>query len=125
MSRPATVEPNDRPEALIEEALPCKQAGYTAFKFRIGTEWKSSGMTLAKYIPWLRKLREAVGPDMDLMQESNMRLSLEPDSPKPGTSPAWPISKACPAARTTGTAASPPWPTPPSSLPSPTVSSLN
>lgn len=67
----------DRPEALIEEALRCKQAGYTAFKFRIGTEWKSSGMTLAKYIPWVRKLREAVGPDMDLMQESNMRLSLE------------------------------------------------
>jgi len=67
----------DRPEALIEEAVRCKAAGYTAFKFRIGTEWRNSGMTLAKYIPWVRKLREAVGPGMDLMQESNMRLSLE------------------------------------------------
>ena len=67
----------DRPEALIEEALRHKQSGYTAFKFRIGTEWKNSGMTIRKYIPWVRKLREAVGSGMDLMQESNMRLSLE------------------------------------------------
>lgn len=67
----------DRPEALIEEAVRRKEAGYTAFKFRIGTEWKNAGMTVRKYIPWLLKLREAVGPQMDLMQESNMRLSLE------------------------------------------------
>jgi galactonate dehydratase len=67
----------DRPEALIEEALRHKEAGYTAMKFRIGTEWKNSGMTVAKYIPWVRKLREAVGPQMDLMQESNMRLTVE------------------------------------------------
>jgi galactonate dehydratase len=67
----------DRPEALIEEALRHKEAGYTAFKFRIGSEWKLDGMTVGRYIPWIRKLREAVGPDMDLMQESNMRLTLE------------------------------------------------
>jgi galactonate dehydratase len=67
----------DRPEALIEEAVRRKEAGYTAFKFRIGTEWKNSGMTIGKYIPWVRKVRAAVGPGMDLMQESNMRLSLE------------------------------------------------
>ncbi len=66
-----------RPEDLIDEAVRHKEAGYTAFKFRVGTEWKNSGMTLAKYIPYVRKLREAVGPEMDLMQESNMRLSLE------------------------------------------------
>jgi galactonate dehydratase len=65
----------DRPEALIEEAVKHKEAGYTAFKFRIGTEWKASGMTMDKYIPWVRRLRDAVGPGMDLMQESNMRLS--------------------------------------------------
>lgn len=67
----------DRPEALIEEAIRHKEEGYTAFKFRIGSEWKNSGMTMKKYIPWVRKLREAVGPRMDLMQESNMRLTLE------------------------------------------------
>jgi L-alanine-DL-glutamate epimerase-like enolase superfamily enzyme len=67
----------DRPEALIEEAIRHKEAGYTAFKFRVGTEWKLSGITIDKYIPWVRKLREAVGPQMDLMQESNMRLTLD------------------------------------------------
>ena len=67
----------ERPEALVEEALRHKEAGYTAFKFRIGTEWKNSGMTIGKYIPWVRRLREAVGGRMDLMQESNMRLTLD------------------------------------------------
>jgi L-alanine-DL-glutamate epimerase-like enolase superfamily enzyme len=66
-----------RPEDLIDEAVRHKEEGYTAFKFRIGTEWKNSGMTIDKYIPYVRKIREAVGPEMDLMQESNMRLSLE------------------------------------------------
>jgi L-alanine-DL-glutamate epimerase-like enolase superfamily enzyme len=67
----------DRPEALVEEAIRHKEAGYTAFKFRVGTEWKHAGMTIKKYIPWVRKIREAVGPSMDLMQESNMRLTLD------------------------------------------------
>jgi L-alanine-DL-glutamate epimerase-like enolase superfamily enzyme len=67
----------DRPEALIEEAVRRKEAGYSAFKFRIGTEWKASGITMEKYIPWVRKLRAAVGPEMALMQESNMRLTVE------------------------------------------------
>ncbi len=65
-----------RPDDLIDEAVRHKEEGYTAFKFRIGTEWKNSGMTIQKYIPWVYKLRKAVGPGMDLMQESNMRLTL-------------------------------------------------
>ena len=66
-----------RPEDLIDEAVRHKEEGYTAFKFRVGTEWRNSEMTIRKYIPYVRKIREAVGPKMDLMQESNMRLSLE------------------------------------------------
>jgi len=66
-----------RPEDLIDEAVRYKEAGYTAFKFRIGTDWKASGITVAKYVPYLRKLREAVGWDFDLIQEANMRLTLE------------------------------------------------
>jgi len=66
-----------RPEDLIDEALRHKEAGYTAFKFRLGNDWKTVGMTMEKYIPWVRKMRDAVGPNFDLMQESNMRLSLE------------------------------------------------
>ena len=66
-----------RPEDLIDEAVRHKEEGYTAFKFRIGTEWKNSGMTVEKYIPYVRKLRDAVGPKFDLMQEGNMRFTLE------------------------------------------------
>ncbi|MCZ6674130.1 MAG: mandelate racemase/muconate lactonizing enzyme family protein, partial [Verrucomicrobia bacterium] len=54
-----------------------KENGYTASKFRIGTDWEVAGMTVQKYIPWLEKVREAVGPDFDLCQEHNMRLTLE------------------------------------------------
>lgn len=66
-----------RPEDLIDEAVRHKENGYTAFKFRIGTEWKNSQMTIAKYIPYIEKMRKAVGPDFDLIQEVNMRWTLE------------------------------------------------
>jgi len=66
-----------RPEDLIDEAVRSKESGYTAYKFRLGTEWKNSGITVRKFIPYLEKMRQAVGYDFDLMQESNMRLTLE------------------------------------------------
>ena len=67
----------DRPEDLIDEALRHKENGYKAFKFRIGTEWKNSNITMKTYIPFIRKIREAVGPDFNLMQEANMRWDLK------------------------------------------------
>ncbi len=67
----------DRPEDLVDEAVGWKEQGYTAFKFRGGTDWKYSNMTMPKYIRLMEKLRAAVGPDFDLMQESNMRWTLE------------------------------------------------
>ena len=66
-----------RPEDLIDEAVRHQERGYTAFKFRIGTDWKAAGMTIQKYIPWLEKLRAAVGPEMDLMQEANKRWKVD------------------------------------------------
>ena len=57
-------------EFLIEQALRHKSEGYDLFKFRTGTQWAYSNMTLPKYIPILRKLREAVGPDFKLSHES-------------------------------------------------------
>ena len=33
-----------RPDDLIDEAVRHKEAGYTAFKFRLGSEWANSGM---------------------------------------------------------------------------------
>jgi len=66
-----------RPDDLIDEAVRHKEEGYTAFKFRIGSEWANSGMTVQKYVPYLRRMRAAVGPGFDLIQEANMRLTLE------------------------------------------------
>jgi len=65
-----------RPDDLIDEAVRHKEEGYTAFKFRIGSEWANSGMTIQKYIPYLRRMRETVGPDFQLIQEANMRFTL-------------------------------------------------
>lgn len=66
---------NKRPEDLYDEALKYKEEGFKSFKFRLGENFEKV-MTIEKYIPFLRKLRETVGPDFRLMQESNMRLSL-------------------------------------------------
>ena len=54
---------------LIEEALRYKAAGYKTFKFRNGTSWKYSGMTMKEYLPILSRLRSAVGPDFRLVLE--------------------------------------------------------
>lgn len=66
-----------RPEDLIDEAVRHRENGYTAFKFRIGTDWKKAGMTIRKYVPYLEKMRQAVGRDFDLIQEVNMRWTLQ------------------------------------------------
>ena len=69
----------DGDQFLIEEALRYKAEGYDAFKFRPGTDWDHAGMTLDRYVPNLRRLREAVGPDFRLMHEGlgNCLGSLE------------------------------------------------
>jgi len=56
-------------EALIAEALRYKELGFDTFKFRQGTSWKFSGMTMDKYIPILENLRKAVGPNFNLCIE--------------------------------------------------------
>jgi len=66
-----------RPDDLIDEAVRHKEAGYTAFKFRLGSEWTNNGITVEKYVSYLYRMRKAVGPDFKLIQEANMRLTLE------------------------------------------------
>ena len=66
-----------RPEDLIDEAVRHKENGYTAFKFRPGTSWEHDNITVKKFITYLAKMRKAVGPDFDLIQELNMRLKLD------------------------------------------------
>ncbi len=65
------------PESHIKQALNHKKEGYTAFKFRMGGGFGSLGITMKDYIPHLYKLREAVGPDFDLIQEANTRWTVE------------------------------------------------
>jgi len=56
-------------EELIEEALKYQAAGYDTFKFRNGTSWKYSDMTMDQYVKILARLRKAVGPDFKLVIE--------------------------------------------------------
>lgn len=59
----------DRPDQLIEEATAMREQGFTAYKFRPGTEWAFSGITVDQFIPYLERIRKAVGPDFDLALE--------------------------------------------------------
>lgn len=61
----------DGASQLIEEALRYKEQGFTAFKFRNGTDWNFSKMTMKKYISILQRLRDAVGPEYKLIIEKH------------------------------------------------------
>ncbi len=65
------------PDNLIEEALKLKGTGFKAYKFRPGTHWSVSGMTMSKYIDGVWKIREAVGNDFGLIQECNAQWNME------------------------------------------------
>ena len=65
------------PDNLIEEALKLKDKGFKAYKFRPGTHWSVSGMTMSRYIEGVWKLREAVGADFGLIQECNAQWDME------------------------------------------------
>jgi len=64
------------PEDLIRQATEHQRNGYTAFKFRPGGGFGRLGVTIKDYIPYLRKMRDAVGSKFDLIQESNTRWSM-------------------------------------------------
>jgi L-alanine-DL-glutamate epimerase-like enolase superfamily enzyme len=65
------------PDNLIEEALKLKERGFKAYKFRPGTHWSVSGMTMTRYIDGIWKLRDAVGPEFGLIQECNAQWNME------------------------------------------------
>lgn len=65
------------PDNLIAEALRLREAGFTAYKFRPGTHWSVSGMTMNKYIEGIWRLRDALGPDFGLIQECNAQWNME------------------------------------------------
>lgn len=65
------------PDNLIDEALEMKSLGFKAYKFRPGTHWSVSGMTMDRYIEGVWRIREAVGPDFGLIQECNAQWDME------------------------------------------------
>ncbi|RLT39852.1 MAG: mandelate racemase/muconate lactonizing enzyme family protein [Chloroflexi bacterium] len=69
------------PEQLIEEALGYVAQGYTAMKFRIGTEWSWDGVTVDRFIGHIRELAQAVNGRMDLALDGNCRLTEEQAMP--------------------------------------------
>ena len=65
----------DNPEQLIEEALEYIDMGYTAMKFRIGTEWSWDDVTVERFLGLVRELAQAVDGRMELMLDGNCRLT--------------------------------------------------
>jgi L-alanine-DL-glutamate epimerase-like enolase superfamily enzyme len=70
-----------RPEQLIDEALDYIAAGYTAMKFRIGTEWSWDGVTVDRFLDLVRELAQTVNGRMQLMLDGNCRLTFEQAMP--------------------------------------------
>jgi L-alanine-DL-glutamate epimerase-like enolase superfamily enzyme len=65
------------PSQLIREALRCAELGYTAFKFRLGTEWSWDGVTVDRFLGLVRELTQSVDRRMELILDGNCRLSEE------------------------------------------------
>jgi L-alanine-DL-glutamate epimerase-like enolase superfamily enzyme len=66
-----------RPEQLIDEAQEYIAAGFTAMKFRIGTEWAWDGVTVDRFLNLVRDLAQVVNGRMELMLDGNCRLAEE------------------------------------------------
>jgi L-alanine-DL-glutamate epimerase-like enolase superfamily enzyme len=64
----------DRPDQLIEEALGYIEQGYTAMKFRLGTEWAWDDVTVDRFLGLARELAQEVAGRMELMLDGNCRL---------------------------------------------------
>jgi L-alanine-DL-glutamate epimerase-like enolase superfamily enzyme len=69
------------PQQLIEEALAYVDQGYTAMKFRIGTDWRWDGVTVDRFLGLVRELAQAVDGRMDLALDGNCRLTEEESMP--------------------------------------------
>ena len=65
------------PRQLIEEALGYVELGYTAIKFRIGTEWSWDGVTVDRFLGLVRELAQAIAGRTELMLDGNCRLTEE------------------------------------------------
>lgn len=67
----------NNPETVVEEALSYIDAGFTAFKMRIGTHWPWANVTVPRFLELIKKVTDAVDGRMELMLDGNQRLSEE------------------------------------------------
>jgi len=65
------------PDNLIAEAFEMQKRGFRAYKFRPGTHWSVSGMNMKEYIDGVWKIRDALGPDLGLIQECNAQWDMD------------------------------------------------
>ncbi len=65
------------PEQLFREAEEYIERGFTAMKFRIGTEWSWDGVDVARFLDHVRELHCVVDGRMDLALDGNCRLTVE------------------------------------------------
>lgn len=67
----------DDPRQLIREALDYIEQGFTAMKFRIGTQWDWDGVIVDRFLGLVRELAQEVNGRMELMLDGNQRLTEE------------------------------------------------
>ncbi|MGY8825556.1 MAG: mandelate racemase/muconate lactonizing enzyme family protein [Candidatus Latescibacterota bacterium] len=67
----------DHPETVVDEALSYIEAGFTAFKMRIGTHWPWAKVTVPRFLELIKEVTDAVDGRMELMLDGNQRLSEE------------------------------------------------
>lgn len=65
------------PRQVIEEAIGYAEQGFSAFKFRLGTEWSWDGVTVDRFLGLACELSEEVGDRLELMLDGNCRLTEE------------------------------------------------
>lgn len=65
------------PAQLYREAEDYIQRGFTAMKFRIGTEWAWDGVDVPRFLDHVRQLHAVVDGRMDLALDGNCRLTEE------------------------------------------------
>jgi L-alanine-DL-glutamate epimerase-like enolase superfamily enzyme len=65
------------PESLIAEVLGYADAGLTACKVRIGTDWAWDGVTTDRFLGLMGELAQAAAGRIELMVDGNQRLTLD------------------------------------------------
>lgn len=64
------------PDQLIDDVVECVAAGYTTVKVRLGTHWAWDAVSPSRFLELYDRVRDRVGPDVDLAVDANARLTI-------------------------------------------------